>query len=81
MGHNLLLLSEDTEVLETWPTHQGVSCIRGEKHVDAYACVQNEKWLQQRMIIRFEEEDPRQQLSLPCAGPSLQCGYRGRHAL
>ena len=48
MGHNLLLLSEDTEVLGTRPTHQGVSCIRRDKHVDAYACVQNEKWLQQK---------------------------------
>lgn len=46
MGHNLLFLSEDTEVLETQSTHQGVICIRRDKHVDAYAHVQNEKWLQ-----------------------------------
>lgn len=46
MGPNLLLLSEDTEVLETQPTHQGVTCIRRDKHVDTYARVRNEKQLQ-----------------------------------
>lgn len=43
MGHTLLFLSEDTEVLETQSTQQGVICVRRDKHMDAY-----EKRLQQR---------------------------------